>query len=158
MEACGNIYPIGPAYLRDDQFWEIHSKKHERGNSEMVKLLEIYKCEVCGNIVEVVHVGGGQMVCCNQPMKLVTENTVDAAKEKHVPVIEKVAGGYKVKIGSVAHPMEEKHYIEWIELLADGRTYRQFLKPGDAPEAFFAVDAEQVSAREYCNLHGLWKA
>ena len=124
----------------------------------MVKLLEIYKCEVCGNIVEVVHVGGGQMVCCNQPMKLVTENTVDAAKEKHVPVIEKVAGGYKVKIGSVAHPMEEKHYIEWIELLADGRTYRQFLKPGDAPEAFFAVDAEQVSAREYCNLHGLWKA
>ncbi len=98
------------------------------------------------------------MICCGEPMKLVTENTVDAAKEKHVPVIEKSANGYKVTVGSVSHPMEEKHYIEWIELLADGIAYRQFLNPGDAPEALFCVEASSVSAREYCNLHGLWKS
>jgi superoxide reductase len=91
-------------------------------------------------------------------MALLTENTVDAAKEKHVPVIEKVTGGYKVTIGSVPHPMEEKHYIEWIELVADGKAYRQFLKPGDAPEATFLVIATNVTARELCNLHGLWSA
>lgn len=124
----------------------------------MAQQLEVYKCEVCGNIVEVLHAGVGELVCCGQPMKLMKENTVDAAKEKHVPVIEKVAGGYKVKVGAVAHPMEEKHYIEWIELIAGGKAYRQFLKPGEAPEAFFAVEASQVSAREYCNIHGLWKA
>ncbi|MEW6500801.1 MAG: desulfoferrodoxin [Thermodesulfobacteriota bacterium] len=124
----------------------------------MANHLGIYKCAVCGNIVEVVHAGMGDLVCCGQPMQLMTENTVDAAKEKHVPVVEKVAGGYLVKVGAVAHPMEEKHYIEWIELLADGKAYRQFLKPGDKPEAFFAIEAAQVSAREYCNLHGLWKA
>lgn len=124
----------------------------------MAEKLEVYKCEVCGNIVEVLHGGVGELVCCGQPMTLQSENTVDAAKEKHVPVIEKVAGGYMVKVGAVAHPMEEKHYIEWIELLAGDKAFRQFLKPGDAPEAFFAVDAPQVSAREYCNLHGLWKA
>lgn len=124
----------------------------------MTEKLEVYKCEVCGNIVEVLHSGGGELVCCGQPMNLQTANTVDAAKEKHVPVIEKVAGGYQVKIGAVAHPMEEKHYIEWIELIADNKAFRQFLKPGDAPEAFFAVDAPQVSARAFCNLHGLWKA
>lgn len=98
------------------------------------------------------------MVCCGQTMKVFKENTVDAAKEKHVPVIEKTADGFKVMIGAVAHPMEEKHYIEWIELVADGVAYRKFLKPGDAPEAVFCIDASQVSAREYCNLHGLWKA
>lgn len=124
----------------------------------MAEKLEVYKCDVCGNIVEVLHGGVGELVCCGQPMTLQTENTVDAAKEKHVPVIEKVAGGYKVKVGAVAHPMEEKHHIEWIELLAGDKAYRQFLKPGDAPEAFFATDATQVSAREFCNLHGLWKA
>jgi len=124
----------------------------------MAEKLQVYKCELCGNIVEVLHGGVGELVCCGQPMTLLTENTVDAAKEKHVPVIEKVTGGYKVKVGAVAHPMEEKHYIEWIELIAGEKAYRQFLKPGDAPEAFFAVDAAQVSAREYCNLHGLWKA
>ncbi|HOJ77904.1 MAG TPA: desulfoferrodoxin [Bacillota bacterium] len=123
----------------------------------MAKKLEVYKCEVCGNIVEVVHDGLGTLVCCGQPMKLYTENTVDAAKEKHVPVIEKVDFGYKVSVGSVTHPMEEKHYIEWIELIADGKVYRQYLKPGDAPEAFFKIDAQNVTAREYCNLHGLWK-
>ncbi len=124
----------------------------------MAQKLEVYKCEVCGNIVEVLHAGGGELVCCGQPMKLMAENTVDAAKEKHVPVIEKVDGGFKVKVGSVAHPMEEKHYIEWIEIIADGKAYRQFLKPGDKPEAVFSIDAKSVIAREYCNLHGQWKA
>ncbi len=124
----------------------------------MTQKLEVYKCDVCGNIVEVLHAGGGELVCCGQPMKLMAENTVDAAKEKHVPVIEKVDGGFKVKVGSVAHPMEEKHYIEWIEIIADGKAYRQFLKPGDKPEAVFSIDAKSVTAREYCNLHGHWKA
>ncbi len=124
----------------------------------MAKKLGIYKCMKCGNIVEVLHEGDGDLVCCGEPMKFFEENTVDAAKEKHVPVIEKVAGGYKVKVGDVAHPMEEKHYIEWVELIADGKAYRQFLNPGDVPEAFFCVEASSVSAREYCNIHGLWKA
>lgn len=119
--------------------------------------LEVNKCGVCGNIVEVLHVGGGSLVCCDQPMTLLTENTEDAATEKHVPVIEKVSGGVKVKVGSVAHPMEEKHYIQWIELMADGKAYFQFLKPGQQPEAVFNVEAADLSAREYCNLHGLWK-
>ena len=124
----------------------------------MAERLEVYKCELCGNIVEVLHGGKGELVCCGQPMKLMKENTVDAAKEKHVPVIEKIPGGYKVKVGAVAHPMEEKHFIEWIELIADGEAYRYFLKPGMAPEAIFKIDAAKVTAREYCNLHGLWKA
>ena len=124
----------------------------------MAEKLEIYKCEVCGNIVEVLHGGKGELVCCGQPMKLYKENTVDAAKEKHVPVIEKTGDGYQVRVGSVAHPMEEKHYIEWIQIIADGEVYRYFLKPGAAPEATFKINANQVTAREYCNLHGLWKA
>ncbi|MCF8109277.1 MAG: desulfoferrodoxin [Desulfohalobiaceae bacterium] len=123
----------------------------------MAERLEIYKCEACGNIVEVFHGGAGELVCCGQPMKLMDENTVDAAKEKHVPVVEKVDGGYKVKVGEVAHPMEEKHYIEWIELVADGKVYTEFLKPGQAPEAMFCIEAGQVTAREYCNVHGHWK-
>jgi superoxide reductase len=118
---------------------------------------EVYKCILCGNIVMVYHGGDGELVCCGEPMKKMAENTTDAAKEKHVPVIEKVQGGFKVKVGSVAHPMEEKHYIEWIELTADGKCYYQHLKPGQAPEAVFLIDAQKVSAREYCNLHGLWK-
>ena len=123
----------------------------------MTKKLQIYKCEICGNIVEVLHEGAGELVCCGQPMVLREENAVDAAKEKHVPVVEKTAGGASVKVGSVAHPMEEKHYIEWIQIIADGKAYRQFLKPGDAPEATFDIEAGDVTAREYCNLHGLWK-
>lgn len=118
---------------------------------------EVYKCNICGNIVEVLHGGAGQLVCCGQPMKAMKENTTDGAKEKHVPVVEKVAGGAKVKVGSAPHPMEEKHYIEWIEIMADGKVYRQFLAPGQAPEATFCVEANNVAAREYCNLHGLWK-
>ncbi|MCX5751312.1 MAG: desulfoferrodoxin [Candidatus Saganbacteria bacterium] len=121
--------------------------------------LEVYKCSVCGNMVEVIHVGGGELVCCGKPMVLQVANTVDAAKEKHVPVIEKTSAGVLVKIGSVPHPMEEKHYIEWVELLVNEKAYRQFLKPGDKPEALFALAVSgEVTAREYCNLHGLWSA
>jgi superoxide reductase len=123
----------------------------------MAKKLEIYKCAKCGNIVEVLQGGVGQLVCCGEPMKLLDEKTADAKTEKHVPVIEKVGGGYKVKVGSVPHPMLEEHYIQWIELLADGKAYRQFLEPGDQPEAVFNVEADSVSAREHCNIHGLWK-
>jgi len=124
----------------------------------MPKRLEVYKCQHCGNIIEVMVGGGANIVCCGEDMQLQAENTVDAAKEKHVPVIEKGNGTITVKVGSVAHPMEEKHYIQWIELIADGKVYRQFLEPGQAPEATFCVTAENVSAREYCNLHGHWKA
>jgi len=123
----------------------------------MTKRSQIYKCEICSNIVEVLHEGAGELVCCGQPMKLMVENTSDGAKEKHVPVIEKVADGYKVSVGSVLHPMLDNHFIEWIELMADGQVYRQYLKPGDTPVAVFKVNAENVTAREYCNLHGLWK-
>jgi superoxide reductase len=123
----------------------------------MAERREVYKCDLCGNIVEVLWGGKGELVCCGQPMKLQKEGVVDAAKEKHVPVVEKTPDGYKVKVGSVAHPMEEKHYIQWIELVADGISYFRFLKPGEAPEATFCVTAENVYAREYCNLHGLWK-
>jgi len=124
----------------------------------MSELHGIYKCALCGNIVEVLHTGDGELVCCGEPMKFFAANTVDAAKEKHVPVIEKTANGFKVKVGSVAHPMEEKHWIEFIEVFADGKVYRQELKPGMAPEAEFCIKADKIVAREYCNLHGLWKA
>ncbi len=124
----------------------------------MTKLKQVYKCALCGNMVEVIHEAGGELVCCGQSMALMTENTVDASREKHVPVVEKTATGFLVKVGSVAHPMEEKHLIEWIELIADGMVYRKHLKPGDKPEAEFCVKAEKAEAREYCNLHGLWKA
>ena len=123
----------------------------------MAKKLEVYKCMLCGNIVEVLHGGDGELVCCGQPMKLMAESTADSAKEKHVPVIEKIDGGYKVTVGSTLHPMTKEHYIEWIELLADGKAYRQFLAPGQEPIATFSVKADKVSAREYCNIHGLWK-
>jgi superoxide reductase len=119
---------------------------------------QIYKCNICGNIVEVLHSGVGQLVCCGQPMELLKEKTKDAGKEKHVPVIEKTENGIIVKVGSTPHPMEEKHYIEWIEVIADGVIYRRFLKPGDKPEAEFEIKAEKVEARDYCNLHGLWKS
>lgn len=124
----------------------------------MAETLQVYKCLTCGNIIEVLHAGAGELVCCGQPMKLFVENTVDAAKEKHVPVVEKTSDGVKVKVGSVSHPMEEKHHIEWIEVIADGKAYRQFLKPGEAPEAVFCVSGGDFTVREYCNLHGLWKA
>jgi len=124
----------------------------------MAEKLTVYKCEVCGNIVEVLHSGRGELNCCGKPMTAMVENTVDAAKEKHVPVIEKIEGGVKVRVGEVAHPMEESHWIEWIEILADGKVYRQFLNPGETPEATFDIVADNITAREYCNMHGHWKA
>lgn len=124
----------------------------------MPEQLQVYKCDKCGNIVEVLHGGAGDLVCCGENMKRIEAGTVDAAKEKHIPVIEKTENGYKVSVGSVPHPMEEKHYIEWIELIADGKAYRQFLKPGQDPVAEFCLEAKAVTAREYCNIHGLWKA
>ena len=126
----------------------------------MAEIREVYKCEACGNIVEVLHGGPGVLVCCGADMKAMFENTTDAAKEKHVPVIEKTEKGVTVKVGSVAHPMEEKHFIEWIELVADGKIFREFLKPGMKPEVTFCLcfTPKTLEAREYCNLHGLWKA
>ena len=125
----------------------------------MTKLLQVYKCEKCGNMVEVVHAGDGELVCCGVPMKLMEEGVSDGAAEKHVPVINKWKRGYHVKIGEARHPMDNKHHIEWIELLADGASYKRYLSPEDEPEAFFdEVVADAVTARAYCNLHGLWKA
>ena len=124
----------------------------------MTEKKQIYKCSICGNIVEVLHAGVGQLVCCSQPMELLTEKTTEIGLEKHVPVIERTAKGMRVKVGSVPHPMEQKHYIEWIEIIADGRLCRKFLKQGDKPEAEFEITAEKIEAREYCNIHGLWKS
>ena len=124
----------------------------------MPQRLEVYKCALCGNIVQVLDSGDGELVCCGEAMELLGENTVDASKEKHVPIIERVSGGIKVTVGSVLHPMEAKHYIEWIELIADGKAHRAFLHLGQAPEATFAVRGSALTVREYCNLHGLWKA
>ena len=124
----------------------------------MPQINEVYKCELCGNIVELVHGGPGALTCCNQKMTLLTENTTDAAQEKHVPVIEINSDSITVKVGSVPHPMLEEHSIEWIELIADGKVYRQNLQPGGTPEATFPIIAQQVTAREHCNLHGLWSA
>ncbi|SHJ46713.1 superoxide reductase [Clostridium amylolyticum] len=123
----------------------------------MTKVLQVYKCMVCGNIVEVLYSGGGTLVCCNQPMKLMEENTVDAALEKHVPVVERIDDQVHVKVGSVTHPMTEEHYIQWIEVITEDKVYRKDLKPGDVPEAIFHIDGDIISVREYCNLHGLWK-
>jgi superoxide reductase len=123
----------------------------------MTALLQVYKCGICGNIVEVVHTGQGQLVCCGKPMEAMTENSVDASKEKHVPVAEKADGKLVVKVGSAPHPMEEKHYIEWIEVIAGGKVYRKSLKAGESPEAEFCIDADDAVIRAYCNIHGLWK-
>ena len=124
----------------------------------MAERLQVYKCDKCGNIVEVLFGSQGVLVCCGEEMKLLAENTTDAAREKHVPVIEKIDNGYKVTVGSVPHPMADDHYIQWIELVAGDKSYTAFLKPGGAPEATFLIDAASVTAREYCNLHGHWKA
>jgi len=119
---------------------------------------QVFKCEICGNVVEVLAAGGGELVCCGQPMKLLEEKTMDKGSEKHVPVVEKKGSGYLVKVGSVPHPMENSHYIQWIELIADNGTYRKYLEPGQKPEAEFCVKAGKVSAREHCNIHGLWRS
>jgi superoxide reductase len=119
---------------------------------------QIYKCNVCGNIIEVLHTGAGQLVCCGQPMELLKEKTKDSGEEKHVPIIEKTESGVKIKVGRIPHSMEEKHYIEWIEIMADGRSYRNYLKPGDNPETEFKIKSNRIEVREYCNIHGLWKS
>lgn len=124
----------------------------------MTKRNEIYKCEKCGNMVEVVNEAAGELTCCGAPMTLLKENTVDAATEKHVPVIEKIEGGYRVTVGEVEHPMTEEHYIQWIELITPTEVLRKYLTPSDKPVAEFKTCEKEVCAREYCNLHGLWKA
>ncbi|HEY5562049.1 MAG TPA: desulfoferrodoxin [Clostridiaceae bacterium] len=124
----------------------------------MTQLRQIYKCEICGNIVEVVHQSGGTLTCCGQPMSLLTENTREAAVEKHIPVIEKMADGYLVKVGAVEHPMLPEHYIEFIEVHTENKIYRKYLKSGEKPQAIFKIDEEILFAREYCNVHGLWKS
>lgn len=124
----------------------------------MTNRYEVFKCETCKDIVEVMISGSGQYACCGQPMKCMKEGTTDGAREKHVPVIEKSGNEYTVKVGAVPHPMQPEHWIQWVELVADGISYTRFLNPGDAPEAKFTVDAENVYAREYCNLHGHWKS
>ena len=123
----------------------------------MTKLLEIYKCNVCGNIVEVLHTGPGELVCCEKTMQNMVAGTVDASKEKHVPEINKKDGKYHIVVGSVEHPMEDKHYIEWIQIVSGNKSYREFLKPGQAPEVLFNLEEGKVNAREYCNIHGLWQ-
>lgn len=123
----------------------------------MTEKLQVYRCKICGNIITVLHAGVGQLVCCGQPMELLVEKTEDQGKEKHVPVVEKTQKGVKVKVGSVPHPMEEKHYIEWIEVVAEDGTHIAFLKPGEKPEAEFECAGKILKVREYCNLHGLWK-
>lgn len=127
----------------------------------MTKSLEIYKCEICGNIVEVLHEGRGQLVCCGQPMKAMQENTVDASKEKHVPVVERTGDGILVKVGSAPHPMEESHYIEWVQIISGSNSWRIFLSPMGKPEGLFKIDQlgmPTITAREYCNIHGLWRS
>ena len=124
----------------------------------MPVLKQVYRCNVCGNIIEVLHAGKGELVCCGQPMELLQEKTTDVGLEKHVPVIEKTDKGIRVKVGSIPHPMEEKHHIEWIETSADDNIYRKFLNPGDKPEAEFEVRPQKATAREYCSIHGLWKS
>ena len=123
----------------------------------MAEKLEVYRCEKCSNIVEVFHAGGGTLSCCGQAMKHLVATTTEGVVEKHLPVIEKIEGGFRVKVGEVKHPMTEEHYIEWIELIAGGKVYIQFLNPGEEPAAIFKVDTREGNARSYCNIHGLWK-
>lgn len=123
----------------------------------MAKKNEIYKCEKSGLMVEVLQDAEGTPMCCGEPMKLLRENMTDGAKEKHVPVVEKIEGGYRVTVGSVEHPMTDAHYIQWIELVTSTGVLRHNLTPQDKPLAEFKTDATEVEAREYCNLHGLWK-
>ncbi|MFA5878725.1 MAG: desulfoferrodoxin [Candidatus Margulisiibacteriota bacterium] len=124
----------------------------------MTQKLEIYKCSICGNIIEVTHASVGELVCCGQPMQLMQENTVDASTEKHIPVIEDALNGMMVKIGAVPHPMEASHYIEWVEVITDKKVYCEYLELNGSPFCFFPINkSEVVSVRAYCNLHGLWQ-
>jgi superoxide reductase len=125
----------------------------------MDQLNQVFKCAVCGHIVEIIHAGAGELVCCDQPMQAQLENSTDASTEKHVPVVEVGGSELKVKIGSVPHPMISEHYIEWIEILTDsGRVCRKYLNPGGKPEAVFCINEKVIKVREWCNVHGLWVA
>ncbi len=124
----------------------------------MTKRMQIYKCEKCGNVVEMMHAAAGELVCCNEPMKLLEEKTADFKNEKHVPIFGEAKEGVKVIVGSTPHPMAEDHYIEWIEVINGDYVNRKYLKPGDKPEAEFYVSKKPgLIIREYCNKHGLWK-
>ena len=123
----------------------------------MTQKKEVYKCNFCGNIVEVLHAGVGELVCCGQPMEKMTEKSQDEGQEKHLPVVEVDGQKVTVEIGSIPHPMEEKHFIEWIEIETTNERLRQFLKPGNAPEVEFELSATDFQVRAYCNIHGLWK-
>lgn len=123
----------------------------------MTQLNQVYRCNICGNIVEAVHGGVGQLVCCGQATELLEEKIADIGQEKHLPVVEKNSGGIKIKIGSLPHPMEEKHYIEWAEVIIDNNLSRKLLKPGNKPEVEFLGITGQIKVKIYCNIHGLWK-
>jgi len=123
----------------------------------MTELKQLYKCNICGNIVEVLHKGMGKLVCCGQEMELLKEKKSDEGQEKHKPIIKKTNTGFKIKVGSIEHPMEEEHYIEFIEAISNGKVYRKQLKPGDKPEVEFCIEADNIKARIYCNLHGVWQ-
>lgn len=124
----------------------------------MVQISEVYKCSICGNIVEVVHASTGTLVCCGQPMNLMPEKNADEGYEKHVPVIKNLKTKIRVRVGSKEHPMISEHYIEWIEIIANEKVYKKFLKPGEKPFAEFCIKAEKVTARAYCSIHGLWSS
>jgi len=124
----------------------------------MTEVLQVYKCTVCGNVVEVLHAGRGKLVCCEQPMVMMDVKKTEEGSEKHLPVIERTGNTIKIRVGSVPHPMEEKHYIEWIEVIDDGCAHRKQLRPVDEPEAEFTVMADKVKVRAYCNVHGLWQS
>ena len=124
----------------------------------MAKRNEVYKCEICGNIVEVLQGGAGELVCCGEPMQLLQAKTEDEGREKHVPLVIDQAHGVLVKVGDVPHPMVDKHFIQWIEIVTPQRVYREYLSPEQEPQAEFCVSLDQVVlVREYCNLHGLWE-
>ncbi len=122
----------------------------------MIERMQVYKCDICGNTIDIAHVGGGELVCCNQPMTLMEEKSADQGLEKHLPVIEKADKRLKIRVGSTAHPMEEKHFIEWIETVTEDAVSRKYLKPGDQPERSFCYKQDMLKVRAYCNLHGLW--
>ncbi|MCD6358829.1 MAG: desulfoferrodoxin [Dehalococcoidia bacterium] len=124
----------------------------------MTGLKQVYRCRICGNVVEVLHTGKGSLVCCGQPMELFHEKAMDVGKEKHVPIVEATDKGIKVKVGDIPHPMESGHYIEWIEITIDNRSFLSFLQPGEKPETEFNTKSQNVTARAYCNVHGLWKS
>ena len=134
------------------------SKKKKRKKYPKEKRSQVYYCEICGTVAEILEPGRAPIVHCGVPMVLLEEMTEGEGAEKHVPVIEKIDGGYKVTVGKVEHPMSRSHFIGFIDLIHDGHVSRHYLEPGADPVATFMTDAKQVAARAWCNLHGLWKS